>query len=188
MGSRLPSVGEARSSIRHGHVSVKDTRASLARAALIRDTGGEPGRLGGGRCGQREPCLGQYACDTDEEFGLGAPQAGAMGMPSATRPWRPASCAGGVTRRDGSWATLGPRRAVCARRHTRHQRLGSSYNAGPSMTWRTRPQSVQPPCRCATISTCLGLLRNPWLWYTAWTTVIASVDAALHQGERPAAA
>jgi hypothetical protein len=34
MGSRLPSVGEASRSIRHGHVSVKDTHASLARAGL----------------------------------------------------------------------------------------------------------------------------------------------------------
>jgi hypothetical protein len=45
-------------SIRHGHVSVKDTRASLARAALSRDTGGEPRRLGGRWRGQRAPCLG----------------------------------------------------------------------------------------------------------------------------------
>ena len=34
MGSRLPSVGEASGSIRHGHVRVKDTHASLACAGL----------------------------------------------------------------------------------------------------------------------------------------------------------
>ena len=80
MGRRLPSVGEASRSIRHDHVSVKDTHASLARAARRRDTGGEPLRLGGSRCGQREPCLGQHACDTGEEAGLGTPQAGTKGV------------------------------------------------------------------------------------------------------------
>ena len=43
-------------------------------------------------------------------------------------------------------------------------------------------------CRCATTTTCLGLLLNRWLWYTAWAAVIARVSTALHQGERPEAA
>jgi hypothetical protein len=153
MGSRLPSVGEASRSIRHGQVSVKDTYAFLARAALSRDTGGEPQRLGGGWRGQRQPCLGQHACDTGEDADPGAPQAVDMGMPSATRPWRPASWAGGATRHDGSWPILGPRRVVWVRRHTRHQRRGSSYDAGQSMTWRTQPRS---PAQLWVVVHCLG--------------------------------
>jgi len=46
MESRLPSVGEASRSIRHRHVSVKDTRASLVRAGLanpLRAWGSPPG-------------------------------------------------------------------------------------------------------------------------------------------------
>ena len=39
MESYLPSVGEASRSIRHGHVSVKDTHASLARSGLANPYG-----------------------------------------------------------------------------------------------------------------------------------------------------
>jgi hypothetical protein len=63
-----------------------------------------------------------------------------------------------------------------------------SYDAGHSMTCRTRPQIFQYPCRYAMTTMCPSRLRTRWLWYTAWAVVIARVSAALHQGERPEAA
>jgi hypothetical protein len=44
------------------------------------------------------------------------------------------------------------------------------------------------PCPSAASNTCPGLLLNRWFWYTASAAVRESVDAALHQGERPEAA
>jgi hypothetical protein len=43
-------------------------------------------------------------------------------------------------------------------------------------------------CACAAANTCLGLLLNRWFWYPARAAVRGSVDATLHQGERPEAA
>ena len=55
-------------------------------------------------------------------------------------------------------------------------------------TFRVFSGEAQPPCPWAATNTCPGLRLNRWLWYTAWAAVSESVDAALHQGERPEAA
>jgi hypothetical protein len=52
----------------------------------------------------------------------------------------------------------------------------------------TALKMFQQPCPCAASNRCPGLRLNRWLWSTAWAAVRASVDAALHQGERPEAA
>jgi hypothetical protein len=52
----------------------------------------------------------------------------------------------------------------------------------------TALKRFQQPCPYAATNTSPGQQLNRWFRYTAWAVVRESVDAALHQGERPEAA